>query len=146
MLFISWFHFESQTTCHKAPDTRLLKTETRVHHQKVLWTTLSACCKLHRFSHTIYMWHSRNMLNGDIPPRLWLTPILENLNGNIGGDISETSLSGCRTIGNMGSFPLRIIYLSISRAITDITKSILSPVNPDIIDSMLICIRGCQPH
>ena len=55
----------------------------------------------------------------------------------------ETSLLGCRTIGNMGSFSIITIYLSISRVVTDLTKSILSPVNPDIIDSMLICIRGC---
>ena len=55
--------------------TRLLKPETRVHHQKVLWTTLSACRNLHRFSHTTYMWHFRNMLNGNLPAQLWLTPI-----------------------------------------------------------------------
>ena len=35
--------FESQTRSHKVPDTRKLKT------------TLSASCKLHCFSHTIYM-------------------------------------------------------------------------------------------
>ena len=49
--------------------TRLLKTDTRVQHKKVLWTTLSDCRKLPRFSHTIYMWHFRNMLNGDFPAR-----------------------------------------------------------------------------
>ena len=41
-------------------------------------------------------------------------------------NITDKSLSGCKTIGNMGSFSLRIIYLSISRAVTDLTKSILS--------------------
>ena len=75
-LYISWFHFESQTTGKKAPDTRLFKTETRIHNQKVLWTTLSACCKLYRFSHIIYMWHFWNRLNGDFPARVRLTPIL----------------------------------------------------------------------
>ena len=48
--FISWFHFESRTVCHKAPDTRLLKTEICVHHENSSRATLSACCKLHRFS------------------------------------------------------------------------------------------------
>ena len=62
MLFISWFHFESQTSCRETPDTRLLKTETRLY--------------------TVSDTHFRNMLNGDFPARFWLTPILTNLNGN----------------------------------------------------------------
>ena len=36
----------------------------------------------------IYMWHFRNMLNGDFPARLWITPIMTNLNGNMGDETS----------------------------------------------------------
>ena len=47
----------------------------------------SVCWFCHEVAH---MWHFRNMLNGDFPAWLWLTPILTNLNGNMegGGDTS----------------------------------------------------------
>ena len=81
--------WEPNNSYHKAPDTRLLKTETGLHHQKVLWTTLSACCELHRFSHTIYMWCFWNMLNGDFQHDFDLHLFWQlNLNGNMGGDTS----------------------------------------------------------
>ena len=67
-----------------------------------LYVTFSKRVKLHRFSHTIYMWHFWNVLNGDFPARLWLTPILTNLNWNMGAGVIlvlHKMLTFSRTLG-----------------------------------------------
>ena len=83
------------------------------------------------------------------PQKKHVRQVLKHATSDVGGDAITKLLQlkhPYRAVGLSEIWDHSHIELFIcpfSRAVTDITKSILCPVNPDIKESMRICIRGC---